>query len=71
MKADAFALIDTYTTAMTWAVRGWYAALIVLVAFAAWVVIEIGRRVFDRIGADFTRARQTIADIQQPRKEES
>ena len=71
MKADAFALIDTYTTAMTWAVRGWYAALTVLICFAAWVVIEIGRRVFDRIGADFPRAQQTIADTQQPRKEES
>lgn len=71
MKADALALLDTYTTLMQWAVRGWYLSLLILLLAAAWLVIVIGRLVFDRIGASCTRANQTIADIQQPAREET
>ncbi|MGW6531407.1 hypothetical protein [Streptomyces venezuelae] len=69
MTADALAVIDTYTTALTWAVRGWYTALAILCAAGAGAVIAVGRLVFDRIGASFTRANQLVNDIQQPRKE--
>ncbi|MGW2223874.1 hypothetical protein [Streptomyces formicae] len=61
MKTDLLALLDTYVTAWQWAERCWYAAL----ALAALLVILIGYLAFDRIGASFTRAQRTIADIQQ------
>ncbi|WP_369214988.1 hypothetical protein [Streptomyces flavofungini] len=70
MTADALTVIDVYATALTWAVRGWYTALTILTVAAAWLIVAIGRAVFDRIGASFARAQQTITDIQQPRKEE-
>lgn len=70
MTADALAVIDTYTTALTWAEHGWNTALTLLAATSACAVIRLGRLVFDRIGASFTRAQQTITDIQ-TRQEES
>lgn len=69
MTADALALIDTYTAAMQWAIYAWYASALFLASLAAWAVIAIGRAVFDQIGDSFTRAHQTITDIQQDRKE--
>ncbi|MEU5772642.1 hypothetical protein ABZ819_04970 [Streptomyces venezuelae] len=66
MTADALAVIDTYATALTWAVRGWYAALLA----SAVVVIALGYLTFNRIGGSFRRAHQTIADTQQPREGE-
>lgn len=69
MKEDALDLIATYTAiANALAVVMVLAAAIVL-CFAAWVVISLGRLAFDHIGASYTRANQLIADIQQGREE--
>lgn len=71
MKEDALDLIATYTAiANALAVVMALAAVIVL-GFAAWAVISLGRLAFDRIGGSFTRANQLIAAIQQGRKEET
>ncbi|GAA1887674.1 hypothetical protein GCM10009837_06790 [Streptomyces durmitorensis] len=71
MKEDALELIATYTAianALAW-VMG--IAVVIVLGFAAWVVISLGRLAFDRIGASYTRANQTIADIQQRKEEQS
>ncbi|MGW7087599.1 hypothetical protein ACWGH2_29440 [Streptomyces sp. NPDC054871] len=70
MKEDALELIATYTAIANAFAAVLSLAVAIVYGFAAWVVIQIGRLAFDRIGADFTRAHQTIADSQQPRKEE-
>ncbi|MYY79703.1 MULTISPECIES: hypothetical protein [unclassified Streptomyces] len=67
MTADALAVIHTYTTVLTWAERAWYAAL----GLAALAVIGLGYLACNRIGASFTRAQQTITDIQQTGEGES
>ncbi|MEU6990303.1 hypothetical protein ABZ953_06530 [Streptomyces sp. NPDC046465] len=71
MKEDALDLIATYTAIANGVAAVMGAALVIVLGFAAWVVISLGRAAFDRIGASFTRANQTITDIQQPRQEKS
>jgi hypothetical protein len=69
VKEDALELIATYTAiANALAVVMVLAAVIVL-GFTAWVVISLGCLAFDRIGDSYTRANQTIADIQQTGEE--
>lgn len=70
MKEDALDLIATYTAianTLAW-VMG--IAVVIILGAAAWAVIQLGRLTFDRIGASYTRAHQTIADIQQVQEEE-
>ncbi|MGW0904946.1 hypothetical protein [Streptomyces sp. NPDC002853] len=71
MKEDALELIATYTAIANGFAAVITLAVVIVYAFAAWVVIQLGRRTFDRIGASFTRAHQTIADTQQQREEEA
>lgn len=69
MKEDALDLIATYTAIANALAVVMVLAAVIILGFAAWVVISLGRLVFDRIGASYTRANQTIADIQQGREE--
>jgi hypothetical protein len=69
MKEDLLNLIATYgalADAFTWFMA--FAACLIY-GFAGWAFIAAGRLVAVRIHASFARANQTIADIQQPRKE--
>jgi hypothetical protein len=69
VKTDLFAALDTYATGMQIATWGWFASLAILLAAAVGLAMAIGRLLGRRIAASFTRAQQTIADIQQPREE--
>ena len=71
MKADVLAVIDVYATGMQWATWIWIGCAVILTVFAAWVVFSAGRLVTDAISTSFTRATQTVTDIQQPREEET
>ncbi|WP_309049045.1 hypothetical protein [Streptomyces sp.] len=61
MTADALAVIDTYTTALTRAQYAWRG----LLAATGAAAVLAGYHAANRIGASFTRAHHTIADIQQ------
>lgn len=70
MKEDLLNLISTWgvlAEAVTWFMA--FAACLIY-GFAGWAFIAAGRLVAVRIHASFARAHHTIADIQQPRKEE-
>ncbi|MEU5900637.1 hypothetical protein [Streptomyces venezuelae] len=62
--ADALAVIHTYTTVLTWAERSWYVAL------GLSALVGLGYLACNRIGASFTRAHQTITDIQTRQEEQ-